>query len=581
MLVTHLSTSDKSGGAAIAAWRLHQGMRTRGVESRVVSRRRSSAGPDVACIGSDLLDAADLFRLRRIRPAQPPGATLFSLASTTLPLLDHPWIAAADIVHLHWVANFVSPQDVGRLCDAGKTVFWTLHDQQPYTGGCHYIGGDRRLEQDWDGTSQIDPSLHDLARIELLDKRRILFNSPVHVIAPSRWMADEAAASGVFSPERIHQIRYGFDLSVYSPAPAGDSGSGPAAEGEITFAFGCQELSDLRKGYREFQDALILCMEDPRFSAAAGQGRIRLKTFGTPPVDDGAFPIPVTHYGTLKEESEIADFLRHSSAFICTTLDDNLPNVVMEALACGIPVLGFATGGVPDMVTHGHSGLLSPRGDLPALVRHLLDFCFGEDLRQHLRHGVSTIDLSLWSLDTQARRMMELYQSVNPVSSSPRAVPDVPPVLRLPGKPLPHLAEEITATLAAEHVSHLALLAERARASREELDLYKARLSEEIAASQKLRLRIQSTKAKCEELRARLATKTSQKNSLQEKLADSRATVKTQRQKLAAEALQKQSVREKLADSQAAVKVLRQQLIDKRTLFERIRRAVRSRMRKK
>jgi glycosyltransferase involved in cell wall biosynthesis len=581
MLVTHLSTSDKSGGAAIAAWRLHQGLLGRSVESRVVSRHRSSAGPDVACVGSDLFDAADLFRRRRIGPAQPPGATLFSFASTTIPLLDHPWIAAADIVHLHWVANFVSPQDVGRLCDAGKTVFWTLHDQQPYTGGCHYIGGDRRLEQDWDGTSQIDPSLHDLARIELRDKRRILFNSPVHVISPSRWMASEAAASGVFSPERIHHIPYGFDLSLYSPAAASDSVSSPPADGEITFVFGCQNLSDLRKGYREFRDAIILCMEDPRFSAAAGQGRIRLKTFGTPPVDEGAFPIPVTHLGLLQEEAEIADLLRHSSAFICTTLDDNLPNVVMEAFACGIPVLGFATGGVPDMVTHGHTGLLSPRGDLPALARHLLDFCLGETLRQHLRQGVSAIDLNLWSLDTQARRMMELYQSVNPVSPLPSVVPDVPPVLRLPAKLLPHLAEEITATLATEHVSLQALLAERSRTSRETLDLYKVRLNNEITAREELKFQLNATNARSEDLKTRLSERTLQKNSLHTKLVDSRATVDTLRQKLAAETLRKQSVQAKLADSQATIKALRQQLIAKRTLFERIRRAIRSRIRKK
>ncbi len=453
MLVTHLSTSDREGGAAIAAWRLHQGLRLIGTESRMVSRFRSGPDPDVSCIESDVYFAADVFNRTTVKQAQPPDATYFTVAPTTIPLMDHPWIAAADVVHLHWVAMFLSPEDIEQLCLAGKTVFWTFHDQWPYTGGCHYIGGDRRLEEDWNGSSQIAPELHPLVQLELLRKRQTFSSLPIHVIAPSRWMAREAAASGVFAAERIHVVPYGFDLSVYTSAGTGraESHSVQRFDG-ITLAFGCQSLGDRRKGFQEFVAALRICMENPDFAELVRNDGLRMTTFGREPAGEMEYPVPATHLGTLGEETAVADVLRNSTAFICPTLDDNLPNVVVEALACGCPVLGFSTGGVPDMVTHFQNGLLAPRGDVAGLARHIESFCLDANLRLRLREGAAETDLSIWALETQARRMMDLYQSLG----SPRqpqsgaAFPDAEPMLKLDGTIVPHFSTAIGSCLVGE-----------------------------------------------------------------------------------------------------------------------------------
>jgi glycosyltransferase involved in cell wall biosynthesis len=93
-------------------------------------------------------------------------------------------------------------------------------------------------------------------------------------------------------------------------------------------------------------------MLDDRFADAVRKGEINVTTFGGMPEGGMDLPIPVTHLGMLAGEKEVADVLRASSAFICPTLEDNLPNVVMESLACECPVVAFATGGVPDMVSH-------------------------------------------------------------------------------------------------------------------------------------------------------------------------------------------------------------------------------------
>lgn len=400
---------------------------------------------------------------------------MFSLSPTSTNLLDHPWIAAADIIHLHWVALFVSPEDVEKLYQAGKTVFWTLHDQWPYTGGCHYIEGTRREPQDWDGSARIDASLHPLVRQELLRKKRCFANSPIQVIAPSHWMAREAAASGVFAAEQIHVVPYGLDSTVFSTANIATSTD---AEGAITLIFGCQSVADRRKGYQELCAALLLCMADPRFAAAVGDDRIRFKTFGTLPAEDHNPPIPVTHLGTIQDESKIAAILRSSSAFICPTLNDNLPNVVMESLACGCPVIAFATGGVPDMVSHGTNGLLAPHGDVPALARHLMDFCLDPSLRLGLRDGALATDMTHWTLEAQAIRILDLYNAVTPrhPPGTTRKMPDAPPSVRLDVEIHPEFATEMTNFLIAEHLAQKQHAAANEQTLREKLKLAERRI---------------------------------------------------------------------------------------------------------
>ena len=446
--VVHISTSDKWGGAAIAAWRLHEGMQRLGVDSRVVCRRPSSVSQEVSSLSTPLFEASDLFNQHFINLAQPEDATLFSLSPISIPLLDHPWIAAADVVHLHWVAQFVAPEDIAELCKAGKTVFWTFHDQWPYTGGCHYIGGYTRHESDWDGSAQIGPAAQSFARMEWQRKKHAFKDLPIHVIAPSRWMAEESVASGVFRQDQIQIIPYGIDTSVFHPSRFAENFP-QEINNKVNLLFGCHCVGDPRKGFSEFRQALNLCILDARFAAAVANGLISVTTFGELPENALDLPIPVTHMEMLLGDLKVADLLRASSALICPTLEDNLPNVVMESLACGCPVVAFATGGVPDMITHDKNGLLAPKGNSEALSRHLINFCVDDTLRQRLRDNTRQTNLENCSLETQASRVLKLYDVASPSSQAkPRpSIPDCPSTLKVEAKILPQLGTEMTLML--------------------------------------------------------------------------------------------------------------------------------------
>ena len=251
-------------------------------------------------------------------------------------------------------------------------------------------------------------------------------------------------------------------------------------------------------------------MADPRIGSAVENGRIRLKTFGQIPAEDQEPAFPVTHLGTIQNEEEVAAILRNSSAFICPTLDDNLPNVVMESLACGCPVIAFATGGVPDMVDHGINGILAPQGDVPALARCLTDFCLDPSLRLRLREGARATNLANWTLEAQASRMLELYDAAAPrqASAAPRRMPDAPPLVHLEAEIHAHFATEMTRILFTEQLSHkqeAALLRGKLRAAETRISSLTQSLEARKAAHSALQGRLQEAesdlKASREEIR--------------------------------------------------------------------------------
>jgi glycosyltransferase involved in cell wall biosynthesis len=68
---------------------------------------------------------------------------------------------------------------------------------------------------------------------------------------------------------------------------------------------------------------------------------------------------PQYHLGKLSTTAQLVQAYNAADVFVLPSLEDNLPNTVMESLACGTPVVAFDTGGVPEMVTHGQNGYLA------------------------------------------------------------------------------------------------------------------------------------------------------------------------------------------------------------------------------
>jgi glycosyltransferase involved in cell wall biosynthesis len=101
-----------------------------------------------------------------------------------------------------------------------------------------------------------------------------------------------------------------------------------------------------------------------------------------------------------------------ADVFAIPSLQDNLPNTILESMACGTPVVAFATGGITEAVSDGHTGLLAPTGDVSAYSLRLRRILEDGRLRHDLGVGARKRAEQDFTVELQARRYASLYQEI-------------------------------------------------------------------------------------------------------------------------------------------------------------------------
>ncbi|MHC1791859.1 glycosyltransferase [Solidesulfovibrio sp.] len=417
-----------TGGAGSAAARLQQGLSAIGVPSFLYVSSSAGHIPGVAVIpaasGQTLLREDDGRTLTHSQwPAfvqanratlarhthRPPGLELFSESETAARLSDIPAMELAQIINLHWIGGTADIcRDTAFL--KGRPIVWTLHDMHPFTGGCHYAGSCRAFEQHCGNCPQLGSTdANDLSRAQWVRKMTAYRELDITLVCPSRWLAGEARKSRLFRKKPVHVIPNGVPTDVFRPlqrAPIRNHlGIGPD---DFVMLFGADALTNRRKGFAELRAALERLRAD---NAVSG---ILLLTFGsnTGP-DPASLPCRSLNLGRLSTPEELALAYNAADCLLAPSLEDNLPNVVLEAMACGLPVAGFATGGVPDMVEDGRPGRLAPTGDIEALARCIaaLRDLSPQDRALSRLHCRETV-LTRFSLPAQARAYADLYRQL-------------------------------------------------------------------------------------------------------------------------------------------------------------------------
>ncbi|NJO01175.1 MAG: glycosyltransferase [Bacteroidia bacterium] len=189
------------------------------------------------------------------------------------------------------------------------------------------------------------------------------------LVGCSKWISELAARSAVLREDntdtpgpgfRVENIPNPIDVSAFYPYDAYQMaqtedklGLSPA---KFRILFGAVKLSAKRKGVDFFVEALrMLHGQYPETTES-----VELVLFGQ--ADEGwfqALPFKVHYLGTLSGEAALADAYNVSHVFVMPSLEENLPNVIMESLACGTPAVAFRVGGIPDLIDHRRNGYLA------------------------------------------------------------------------------------------------------------------------------------------------------------------------------------------------------------------------------
>jgi glycosyltransferase involved in cell wall biosynthesis len=227
-------------------------------------------------------------------------------------------------------------------------------------------------------------------------------------VAPSRWMAEKAQASSLLHDCRVEVIPNGVDTSLYSPGDksAARSSLGLPA-GKKVILFGARlALSDPNKGVDLFWEVLERLPIEIRREAV-------VVTFG-----EGAsnLPLPadldVIHHGEVVAETEIVDLYRAADLFVMTSRQENLPNMIAEAMCCGLPCVAFAVGGIPEQISHRETGCLVPSYNSEAMAAEIAWLMSSEEERRTMGQSASTAAEDRYSLQKVSQQHIALYEQV-------------------------------------------------------------------------------------------------------------------------------------------------------------------------
>ncbi len=413
MIVTQISTTDVIGGAARAMQRLHGGLAAAGVQSQLLVAQRFGTDPAVREYNALAPAPAALgrlfFRATR-RWNRPPVSKAGAWLSTDRTMAG--WrllsqVPDCDVVNLHWVTDFLDFRTLPALAQRHPLV-WTLHDMNAFTGGCHYTGPCTRFRTTCGSCPQLATSTGetDLTREVMLRKLRILAQiSPgrLMLVTPSRWLAQEAERSRLFRDFPIRVIPNGIDPAEFQPVDRAEARRrlGLPSEAKIVL-FVADSIEEPRKGFRLLLKALTsLCNIPDLLLVTLGRGQ-----------GPELAGLPSRHLGSLADTESLRLAYGAADVFAIPSLQDNLPNTILESMACGTPVVGFVTGGIGEAIIDGQTGLLAPPGDTAAFSRALRTILEDPPLRQALSAGARLRAVEEYAVSRQAQRYAALYAEI-------------------------------------------------------------------------------------------------------------------------------------------------------------------------
>jgi glycosyltransferase involved in cell wall biosynthesis len=228
--------------------------------------------------------------------------------------------------------------------------------------------------------------------------------SNLHVVTPSRWLSELAKESILNQAAYIHCIPYGLDLSVYKPIDRSMARQAiDVSQDANIILFVSENIAKPRKGIDYLFQALRK-LENVK--------NVHLLTLG----EDSPVPTELRrfqrrHLGTLSDDRLIALAYNAADVFVFPTLADNLPLVLLEALACGTPVVSFDVGGVPEIVRHMETGYLADYKDPQDLARGIQTVLDDRELRDQMKAICRQVAEGEYDQALQAKRYLDLYQN--------------------------------------------------------------------------------------------------------------------------------------------------------------------------
>lgn len=417
MRVLIVNTSENKGGAAVAARRLAMALKSVGVGVTMLVRDKSTDKTFVVPIKESVWN---IFRFAWERVCiliangfNKKDLFAVSIANTGVDITSLPEFEEADIIHLHWInQGMLSIDSLKRVFQSGKPVVWTMHDMWPCTGICHHA---RMCEGYTDkcGNCQFvhnGKRNKDLSQIVHRQKEKAYkYAKSAVFVACSKWLGARAEKSSLLKGNDVVVVPNPINTSIFCRKSKTDVREGLGLPSDMKLVlFGSVKITDKRKGIDYMVEACnLLAAKNPEL-----KDRIGIVVLGqNSEVLEGMLPFKVYALPYETEEMKIANIYNAVDAFATPSLDENLPNMIMEAMACGTPCIGFNVGGIPEMIDHLHNGYVAEYKSAADFAKGLKYVLFDKNYTNMCDAAIRKVH-ECYSEKTVAQRYLDIYNSL-------------------------------------------------------------------------------------------------------------------------------------------------------------------------
>jgi glycosyltransferase involved in cell wall biosynthesis len=237
-------------------------------------------------------------------------------------------------------------------------------------------------------------------------KREAIRGKNLHVVAPSRWLTEAAQRSAVFASARsFRTIPYGLDISSFAPqARSVARNEFQLPENAFVLGFGADSLTNRRKGWPELLAALKqVRASQPPVAFVFGGGALPA---------ENELGMRIVSAGYVRDPLRLANLYSAMNVFVLPSLEDNLPQTGLEAMACGTPVIAFDAGGIPDFVVPEQTGLLARSRDVADLARQIQRVVDHPADLIHMGQHARQLVVERFNGQLEANRYVALYREL-------------------------------------------------------------------------------------------------------------------------------------------------------------------------
>lgn len=376
MKIAIINTDAKSGGAAIAAHRLFVAIKAQNLTTTDISFIVKRSGKDQGAepvleskfsekIAHLKMMAEYLFTEKILK--KPEMHTTFSPASFGVDVWKHPKVLEADVLNLHWVNHgFLSLEGLKNLVALNKPIVWHLHDMWPFTGGCHYAGTCTGFHTGCGNCPMLRSSKkNDLSAKIYREKLAILSQAKITFVGASEWIASEARKSRITENHQVISIPNPINTQIFAPIDKVTTKNQLGWNLDKKWLlFVAANANDPRKGFTYLKQSLQILLKKNLNIGLAILGK-PLKTELT---DLEQMGLEVRQMGYISNNKEKQTIYSAADTFALPSLEDNLPNTVVEAMSCGTPVAAFSIGGLPQLLNQNLNGFSAPEKDSTAFA---------------------------------------------------------------------------------------------------------------------------------------------------------------------------------------------------------------------